>query len=111
MTSRRLLALLILGAGFLISCRAPDTHGRASAQQQVARVSESPGSPGHPCLDLNKATIEELMRLPGVGEVMARRIADYRRQHGPLRRPQELIIVEGFGERKYRAIADLVCTE
>ena len=42
---------------------------------------------------------------------MARRIVEYRKQHGPLRRPQEIIIVEGFSDRKYRAIAELVCVE
>jgi DNA uptake protein ComE-like DNA-binding protein len=51
------------------------------------------------------------MRLPGVGEVLARRIISYREQRGPLRRPQEIIIIDGFSERKYRALADLVCIE
>src|SRR5258706_14077393 len=100
MTGRRLSALFVLGAGLLVSCCA-DTNKRPNAQQQVAQVSESPGPPARSCLDLNKATTEELMRLPGVGEVMARRIADYRSQRGRLRRPQELIIIEGFSERKY----------
>jgi competence ComEA-like helix-hairpin-helix protein len=111
MTRSRLFALLILGAALLVSCCATETETRKSAQQQVARAPESPASPAQPCLDLNKATAEELTRLPGVGEVIARRIVDYRKQHGPLRRPQEIIIVEGFGERKYRAIAELVCVE
>ena len=110
MTRLLRFALLMLGAALLVSC-ATETGRRTSAEQQVARVPESRVLPVQPCLDLNKATSEELMRLPGVGEVMARRIVDYRKQHGPLRRPQEIIIVEGFSERKYHAIADLVCVE
>ena len=109
MARSRLFALLILVAGLLVSGCATETNKRTSAQQ-AALVPES-ALPVQPCLDLNKATAEELIRLPGVGEVMARRIVDYRRQHGPLRRPQEIIIVEGFSERKYRAIAELVCVE
>jgi len=60
---------------------------------------------------LNIATTEELIKLPGVGDVIAKRIIDYRERHGRLRRPEEIIIVEGFSERKYRAIAELVCVE
>lgn len=61
------------------------------------------------CVNLNTATAEVLERLPGIGEVTARKIIEYREQNGPFRRPQEIIIIEGFSERKYRAIADLVC--
>jgi competence protein ComEA len=61
------------------------------------------------CVNLNTATAEQLERLPGIGEVTARKIIEYRVQNGPFRRPEEVIIIEGFSERKYRAIADLVC--
>ena len=64
-----------------------------------------------PCVNLNRASAEELMQLPGIGEVMSRRIIEYRERHGPFRRPAEIIIIEGFSEKKYRAIADLICGE
>jgi competence ComEA-like helix-hairpin-helix protein len=64
-----------------------------------------------PCVNLNRAAAEELMQLPGIGEVMSRRIIDYREHHGPFRRPAEVIVVEGFSEKKYRAIADRICVE
>lgn len=67
--------------------------------------------PHQPRLNLNTATVEDLMQLPGVGEVLARRIIEYRERHGPFRRPEEIIIIEGFSERKYRAIAKLICVE
>jgi competence protein ComEA len=63
------------------------------------------------CVNLNRASAEELIELPGIGEVMSRRIIDYREHHGPFRRPAEIIIIEGFSEKKYRAIAHLICVD
>ncbi len=63
------------------------------------------------CVNLNKASAEEIKALPGIGDVMAEKIIEYRKRHGGFRRPQELIIIEGFSEKKYRALADLVCIE
>jgi len=63
------------------------------------------------CVNLNTATAEELERLPGIGEVTARKIIEYREQNGPFRRPEEIIIIEGFSERKYRPIAKMICVE
>ena len=64
-----------------------------------------------PCLNLNIATADELIRLPGVGEVLARRIIDYRERHGRFRRSEDIIIIEGFSENKYRAIAGMICVD
>ena len=63
------------------------------------------------CLNLNTSTAEELKALPGIGDTLAQRIIEYRTQHGNFRRPQEIIIIEGFSEKRYRAIADLICVE
>jgi competence protein ComEA len=64
-----------------------------------------------PCININTATAKELMQLAGVGEVMSEKIISHRKLHGPFRRPQDLIIIEGFSEKKYRAIAPLICVE
>jgi competence protein ComEA len=64
-----------------------------------------------PCVNLNTASAEELKALPEIGEVLASRIIEYRERHGQFRRPQDIIIIEGFTETKYRVIADSVCVE
>src|SRR5262245_36174918 len=50
-------------------------------------------------LDLNRATVEELDRLPGIGPVLARRIVEHRERHGRFGSVDELLGVPGIGAR------------
>jgi competence protein ComEA len=59
-------------------------------------------------VNLNSATADQLEALPGIGEVLARRIVDYRTQHGPFRSVRDLLKVEGIGEKKFESIKDHV---
>jgi competence protein ComEA len=92
----------------LTSCGGADGIENTNSAGPSA-VQPSEASSRRQCFNLNTATAEELAGLPGIGEVMARKIVEYRDQNGPFRRPEEIIIVDGFSERKYRAIADVVC--
>jgi competence protein ComEA len=64
---------------------------------------ESRAAPTGP-LDLNRAPIHELVRLPGIGEVLARRIVAGR----PYSSVDDLLRVEGIGGGKLAAIRGLV---
>lgn len=68
-------------------------------------------TPDQEPLDLNQATVAELQRLPGIGPVLAGRIVEHRRKHGPFKRPPEIIAVRGLSARKYRQIAHLLTTK
>jgi competence ComEA-like helix-hairpin-helix protein len=59
-------------------------------------------------ININTATIEELMRLPSIGPTLASRIIEHRRKHGIFKRPQEIIIIRGMSARRYRQIAHLI---
>jgi competence ComEA-like helix-hairpin-helix protein len=87
------------------------TNANSSSQKPTEQASLSKSESHRPCINLNTATAEELKELPGIGEVMARRVIDYRERHGRFRRPEEIIIVEGFSEKKYRAISERICIE
>jgi competence protein ComEA len=47
-------------------------------------------------IDLNRATVAELMRLPGVGEKKAQAIVTHR-QKQPFRRVEDVVAVKGLG--------------
>ena len=61
-------------------------------------------------VDVNTAGLEELMTLPGIGEVRARAIIDDREANGPYRYPEHLIRVTGIGEGILSDILDQITT-
>ena len=57
-------------------------------------------------VDLNRAGVDELTGLPGVGEVLATRIMTYRETHGPFETLEDLLDVPGIGEGKLAGLRD-----
>lgn len=62
-------------------------------------------------LNLNRASRDELERLPGVGPSLAERIIEHRERHGPFRRAEHLMVVRGFSARRFRELRHLVTVE
>ncbi len=64
------------------------------------------GGGGRPAagVNLNSAGAAELIRVPGIGPVMAGRILAYRRESGRFRSVDELIRVRGVGPRTLEKI-------
>ena len=50
-------------------------------------------------INLNKATVEELIQLKGVGQKYAERIVDFREKNGPFKKTEDLMNVPGIGQK------------
>ena len=62
-------------------------------------------------VNINTASAREIEQLPGVGKVIADRIVAYREQYGRFRRPEELLMVNGVSDKKFRALQALIIVE
>jgi competence ComEA-like helix-hairpin-helix protein len=69
---------------------------------EVPDVVDNDGS----MVDLNTATLDALMDLPGVDEALAHRILAYREAQGPFQTPKDITNVPGIGQTAYERIAD-----
>lgn len=59
-------------------------------------------------VNINTGSVDELMKLPRIGEKMARRIMEYRQQNGKFKRPQDLMNVKGIGEKTFKGMENMV---
>jgi competence protein ComEA len=76
---------------------------RRGALGDAGRAGRAPG-PVH----LNSATLEQLDALPGVGPVTAKKILDYRQEHGAFGSVDELDAVSGIGPARLEELRKVV---
>ena len=72
-----------------------------------AGLSGEAGAPGGK-VNLNLASPAQLEELPGVGPVLAERIAAHRQTKGRFTSPRQLMEVSGFGPKKYESLKDQI---
>ena len=66
--------------------------------------------PAEERVNINTAGLEELMTLPGIGEIRAQAIIDDRELNGPFRYPEDLTRVKGIGEGILAGLLDQITT-
>ena len=62
-------------------------------------------------VNINTADVSLLTLLPGIGEELGERITAYRQENGNFKSIEEIMQVEGIGERRFAAIREWITTE
>jgi competence protein ComEA len=61
-------------------------------------------------VNINSADASQLALLPRVGPSVAGRIVDYRKQNGAFKKTEDLMLVQGIGEKTFELIKPYVAT-
>jgi competence protein ComEA len=89
-----LISVVLLGVGSTAFAQTASTNASDEAQ-----------------VNLNTATVEQLVELPGIGEAVAARIVAYREENGSFAKIEELMNVRGIGEKTFLRLRPLIFVE
>ncbi|MGD8329199.1 MAG: helix-hairpin-helix domain-containing protein [Acidobacteriota bacterium] len=81
---------LFLAAAPLAAVAPAAPHAALVAQTQQEQAEVKP-------VDINTASAEELQKVPGIGEALARRIVEFREENGRFEKVDDLLNVRGIG--------------
>jgi len=59
-------------------------------------------------ININTATVEELVQLERVGPRYAEKIVAFRQENGPFKAPEEIMLVAGIGEKTFEINKDRI---
>ncbi|MDE0313785.1 MAG: helix-hairpin-helix domain-containing protein [Candidatus Poribacteria bacterium] len=109
-----LVAIILIGAGFwglrrfnpALFLGKPDFIAVPNKDQPQQSVEDKPT-----LLNINTASAEELESLSGIGPQMARRIIQYREEHGNFTSVDALTEVKGLGEKTLEKLKPFISVE
>ena len=83
----------------MLALSAPAPSARADTPSVPPAVAGQGTPVGAGTVNVNTASLDELVRLPGVGPAKAAAVAAFREKHGPFKRIDDLDRVKGFGRK------------
>lgn len=117
-----LAAFALLMIGFVIGrYTAPTVLPLELPQAPAAEAAEQPTPPDdlpaseptaqRKLMDLNTATLEQLLIVPGIGEKTAELILAYREEHGGFTSVEQLLEIKGIGEKKLETMREYLTVQ
>ena len=114
-----LVVLILAGTGFwgvrrfapAIFLGEPDLIAVPNTERPQDNTTESSVLNKPALLNINTASTEELQTLPNIGEQMAKRIIDYRTQHGNFASVNALQNVNGIGPKTLEKLSPFIDAE
>lgn len=109
------ILILLFALGSMTSCtgtQEPAVGGTYGEETAPGGVYEEP-TPGvviEP-VDINTATVAELMAVPGMDQTTAQNIVQYREVNGPFDSVDELMNVSGVDEQRLNSLRDWITVE
>lgn len=101
--SVNLARILVDGEQIIVQNRKKTKNSSPAAAAETGESSRE-----HTLTDINKASLEELMTLPGIGEAKAEAIISYRTEHGSFSKTEDLMKVSGIKEGVYNKIKSFI---
>ena len=84
-----------------------DTSNNDIVSENNFNSNESEGNK----ININTADLDELDKIPGVGEATANKILSYREENGDFKNIEEIKNVNGIGEKKFENMKDIICVK
>jgi len=92
--SKKVLSIFVILSFFLL----------LSSNSFAAQATSSKAS----LININTAAVNQLVKLPRVGEKVAQRIIDFRKKNGKFKRIQDIMKVKGIGEKTFEKLKNLI---
>ena len=107
------IAVIALALGLYLECCDKKEFVISSVPKQMQAQKSGNENKSHyddeGRLDINLATVEELMKLTGIGEVIASRIVNYREENGQFMAVEELTLIPGIGYKILDNNREYIC--
>jgi competence ComEA-like helix-hairpin-helix protein len=97
------LTLLAIYLSFCLACVTSQKQRTSQNSGKIQSVENA--------LNINFATTDELEKLPQIGKSLAAKIVAHREKFGLFRRVENLILVKGMSDKKFREIKNLIAIE
>ncbi|MEW6006681.1 MAG: helix-hairpin-helix domain-containing protein [bacterium] len=81
---------------------------KTKTQGSVATQTLNPESRIPVIININKAGLNEFIKLPGIGLKLAERIIKYRKENGTFTSLKDIMKVKGMGKKKFEKCKDMI---